>query len=400
MIIDENKVVNFAGGIEKVICAMANEFVTRGDHLRIVCLDVEKGLPIFPLDSQVRFVNLAFSYGKPFDDMVWLLKKIEKEFLRTFFGSKMTFFGHAVKDPKREYFLGQFIRRLRACIHDDPPEIILSVSPTGAWIAQQAAENIPVIAMCHTDPVNSGEIHSPTQIDAWKRCARVQVLLPPFVAMAGDMGIDRVVQIPNSVKQIPEEQVADLSECHHRIVSVGRIEGASKRQHLLVEAFALIARQYPDWHLEFYGSVGNKGYMKQFRQAIQKNGLEQQVRYQGVSQNIPEVLRRSDFIVFTSRFEGFSIAMTEAMSIGLPVVAYRSCCSIAAMIEDGGTGLLADDTPESLADAMSRMIEHTDLRVQMGANAHTAMKQYAPEIVWGQWNRVLDEVLEEKRLCV
>ena len=88
MIIDENKVVNFAGGIENVICAMANEFVKRGDRVSIVCMDVEEGEPIFPLDSRVNFINLAFSYGKPFNDAIWFFKKIEKELLRTVCGSK------------------------------------------------------------------------------------------------------------------------------------------------------------------------------------------------------------------------------------------------------------------------------------------------------------------------
>ncbi len=91
--------------------------------------------------------------------------------------------------------------------------------------------------------------------------------------------------------------------------------------------------------------------------------------------------------------------MTEAMSYGLPVIAYRSCCSIAAMIEDGASGLLAEDTPESLAKAMDRMIEHQEMRVRLGANARQAMRQYAPEIIWNQWDDVLDEVLRERGLC-
>lgn len=402
VILDENKVVNFAGGIENVICAMANEFVRRGDRVTIVCFDVEKGMPLFPLDSRVDFVNLAFSYGKPFNDAAWFFKKLEKELLRTFCGSKMTIFGRPVKDPKREYFEHEFIRRLRSLIQESSPSVFLSVTPTSAWLAQQAmkgGKQIPVIGMCHTDPLNSGEIKTQRQIDAWKRCAKVQVLLPPFVSMVRDMGIEKIVQIPNCVKQIPDDQVADLSECHHRILSVGRIEGASKRQHLLVEAFALIAKRYPDWRVELYGSIGNKGYMKRLQKLIVQCGLEKQVLLKGVSHSIPEILRQSDFIVFTSRYEGFSIALTEAMSIGLPVIAYRSCCSIAAMVEDGVNGLLAEDSPESLASAMARLMDHPDLRVQMGVNARTSMNQYAPEIVWNRWDNLLDEVLEEKRQC-
>ncbi|MBQ9377899.1 MAG: glycosyltransferase [Schwartzia sp.] len=400
MIIDENKVVNFAGGVENVISAMANEFVGRGDHVSIICMDVEKGLPLFPLDSRVRFVNLAFSYGKPFNDMVWFLKKVEKESLRTVLGRKMSFFGRSIEDPKRKYFLEQFIKRLDACVQDDKPDVILSVSPEGArmahWVLEERQINdIPVIAMCHTDPIHSGEVESAERLEAWKRCARVQVLLPPFVSMVRDMGVDNVIQIPNYVKQVSDDQIADLSQCHRRIVSVGRIDGASKRQHLLVEAFSLIASRYPDWCVEFYGSVASKGYLKRVKKAIADKKLERQVQYKGESKNIPDILRQSDFFVCTSKFEGFGLAIAEAMSYGLPVIAYRSCCSIASVVEDGIGDLLVEESPDSLASAMARMIDRQDLRIRYGANVRIAMRQYAPEIIWDRWDWVIQEVLGE-----
>ena len=63
MFIDENKTVNYSGGIERVICAMANEFIHRGYNVSIVCMDTEKGVPFFPLDREVDFINLAFEFG-------------------------------------------------------------------------------------------------------------------------------------------------------------------------------------------------------------------------------------------------------------------------------------------------------------------------------------------------
>lgn len=43
MLIDEVKVVNYAGGIERVMCNFANEFVKRGYDVSFVCLDTEEG---------------------------------------------------------------------------------------------------------------------------------------------------------------------------------------------------------------------------------------------------------------------------------------------------------------------------------------------------------------------
>jgi len=37
------------------------------------------------------------------------------------------------------------------------------------------------------------------------------------------------------------------------------------------------------------------------------------------------------------------------------------------------------------------------LRVQLGTNAHEAMKQYAPDVVWGQWEELLNKLCERKK---
>ena len=57
MFIDENKIVNYSGGIERVICAMANEFIHRGYNVSIVCMDTENGVPFFALNRAINFIN-------------------------------------------------------------------------------------------------------------------------------------------------------------------------------------------------------------------------------------------------------------------------------------------------------------------------------------------------------
>lgn len=54
MLIDEYKIVNYAGGIEKVLCNFANEFVKRGYDISLVCLDTEKGMPLYDLNDKLE----------------------------------------------------------------------------------------------------------------------------------------------------------------------------------------------------------------------------------------------------------------------------------------------------------------------------------------------------------
>ena len=99
MLIDEYKIVNYAGGIEKVLCNFANEFVKRGYDISLVCLDTEKGMPLYDLNDKVEFINLAFT-GKRYASLKYFLKKAEKEVLRIFGGSRMKFGSFNIVDPK------------------------------------------------------------------------------------------------------------------------------------------------------------------------------------------------------------------------------------------------------------------------------------------------------------
>ena len=339
MFIDENKTVNYSGGIERVICAMANEFIHRGYNVSIICMDTEKGMPFFPLDSNVNFINLAFKFGNGnFDNYKWFLKKIEKEALRAIAGSKMRLFGRSFDDPKKKYFYDEFILRLRNCIKDTQPDIIIPIGPDSAWIALEAqegidSEKIPVLPMNHIDPTRV--VFPENNITALRKCKVTQALLPIYVDTFHRLGVERVEVIPNIVPQFKDDELVDLSKCKNRIIHVGRVDGAVKRQHLLIEAFALIADKYPDWYISLFGDISNKRYKKRLDEIIHKNKLEKRVIFEGVSNSIYDEYRQSDIFVFPSEYEGFGLAITEAMSIGLPVLACKSCKTLSSIVRGG-----------------------------------------------------------------
>ena len=82
------------------------------------------------------------------------------------------------------------------------------------------------------------------------------------------------------------------------------------------------------------------------------------------------------------------------MSIGLPVLAYRSCKTLAAIVKDKETGILCDDGIESLANKLSLLIENSELRCELGRKAHNDMKQYSADIVWHKWENLISELVE------
>lgn len=85
-------------------------------------------------------------------------------------------------------------------------------------------------------------------------------------------------------------------------------------------------------------------------------------------------LAELDIYVQTSRWEGLSYSILEAMALGKPVVATR-IPSNEVVIEDGVTGLLGHD-PDELADHVRRLAADADLRRRMGQAARACIADH------------------------
>lgn len=395
MLIDVYKIVNYAGGIEHVLCDFANEFSRRGHKVSIVCLDIEKGTPLYPLYNNVKFVNLCYEHGKPYNQgfkFHWV--KIEKEILRTFGGKKLIIGGKRRNDPKKEYFYQCFTERLKKCVREDPPDVVLGASPDASLLTYKVLssvfqKSIPQISMCHVNPYESTKNMTDEEIDVWRKISAVQVLMPSFVNAVKKVGVKNVVCIPNTVTQIPIFKRTDLLKCHHNIISVGRVEHDVKRPHLLLEAFSKIADSFPDWQLHIYGDVSNKRYVKKLKRFVKIKKLENQIFFDGPTTNIYDKLRKSDIFVTTSASEGFGLAATEAMSMGVPVIAYKNTGALSDLIHNGINGYLCDDGIENISRKLSYLMKNQALRVFMGKNAGDSVVEYTPKIVWDKWESIL-----------
>lgn len=100
------------------------------------------------------------------------------------------------------------------------------------------------------------------------------------------------------------------------LVSVGREDPAKGYWHLM-KAFFLVHKQLPDTRLAI---VGN-GDFSQYRKLAETLGIGEAVCLPGLKKNPFPWLARADLFVLTSLYEGFPNAMTEAMTLGCPVVA-------------------------------------------------------------------------------
>ena len=110
------------------------------------------------------------------------------------------------------------------------------------------------------------------------------------------------------------------------------------------------------------------------------------------------MLLQGDIFAFPSAYEGFGLTLAEAMSVGLPGIGYKNCSAVNEIIKDGENGLLADDGVDSLAEKMRQLMSSSSLRQQLGETAHESMKQYSAENIWGQWEKLIKEVILKNKV--
>lgn len=392
MLIDEYKIVNYAGGIEKVLCNFANEFVKRGYDISLVCLDTEKGMPLYDLNDKVEFINLAFT-GKRYASLKYFLKKAEKEVLRIFGGSRMKFGSFNIVDPKLKYFHEQFIIRLKDVINQLKPDVIICATNDSTYFAQTACSyQIPTITMCHSDSRRMVNGAFDYQKKALLDSKYIQVLMPSYVSIVEEAGFKNVICIPNIVE--PTNKRADLlvDKKKYTIITVGRVERDQKRTHLLVQAFIDIAGKFPDWNIEIYGDLNQGSYVKRIKKLIRSNNMEDRILLKGTTKKIGDCMRDADIFAFPSAYEGFSLALTEAMSIGLPSVGYKNCSSVNELIINGKNGFLCEDGVEDFANKLVALMSDKQLRCDMGKSAHEMMKEYAPKKIWDKWENLINTI--------
>jgi len=168
------------------------------------------------------------------------------------------------------------------------------------------------------------------------------------------------------------------------ILSVGRLSPA-KGFHDLLEAFAIVHSIHPEAALVIAGGGKTLG---EFREHARKLGLENHVFLLGMRSDALRLMAAADIYVNSSHWEGTPVSVLEAMATGLPVVATSVGESPHLLASNAGI-VVPPHEPNSLASALTRLIESPDLRIQLGQSALERVKTYySPEI----WRRKLLEL--------
>ena len=156
----------------------------------------------------------------------------------------------------------------------------------------------------------------------------------------------------------------------------------------LFRIWETVYHKHPDWHLHLYGEG-------ELRNRLVEEALSSHanIHVHEPDHLIFERYLENSIFVLTSLYEPFGLVMPEAMSCGLPVVAFDCPSGPADIITDGVDGfLIRFRDVQVFADRICQLIESPELLRQMGQAAIESSKRFSADQIMTQWKSLFEEL--------
>ena len=184
------------------------------------------------------------------------------------------------------------------------------------------------------------------------------------------------------------------SDCSaHQLLAMGRYD-EQKHFDLLIDLWAQLAPDYPDWRLVI---AGDGKLRPELTAQVERLGLKS-VELMRPTHQVQELYRASSIYTMTSRYEGLPMVLIEAQQMGLPIVSFACPCGPRDVITDGVDGYLLEVGDHTgFIQALRRLMDSEAERQRMGAAARIASERYDLEHIMKSWLALFDELVHSKQ---
>lgn len=348
------------GGAERVMSTLASAWSNQGKLVTLITLEAQEA-PAYPLKSGVRLIPLGLS------------------------GTSRSLFQGLRRNLHR-------VRTLRQAIRESRPDVVVSFMDSTNVLAILATRGMgkPLVISERIDP-------SLYHVDRpWRFLRRLlyrfadELVCQTAPALARFQAISRVPGrvIPNPVESPVFTRPGPSSKpagAGYSLAAMGRLV-PQKGFDLLLRAFSKIAGRQPGWMLMIYGEGPQREELQMLAERLNVSG---RVCFQGAVTNPFDRLREADLFAFSSRYEGFGMALAEAMACGLPVVSFDCPEGPGQIIRHNVDGLLVPPQDvDALADALEYLISHEEERKRLAARAPDVCRRFNLENILGMWDQL------------
>ena len=365
-----------AGGVERVLTLKANYFAEYFGYDITIILTEKKGVPLFyPLSDKVKVIN----FNVNFEDL-WTCSFIKKVFV---------------------YLWKQrlFKKRLNSELIRIKPDITVSLLRREINFISGIKDGSKKIGELHINRANyrnfdknSTNVFKTLFSKFWmhnlvgklQKLNRLVVLTEKDKLSWQELGNVSVIPDPLSFRPLSRSKLDNK-----RVIAVGRYSH-EKGYDMLLKAWQMVSTKKPGWRLDIYGD-GNSSFYVSLLKKLKID--EKRCVLHARTLDIEKELVNSSIFVCSSRFEGFGMAVLEAMACGLPVISFDCPWGPGSIITDGVDGCLVENgNVVALAEQIMRFIEDRCLRINLAGNAILKASKYDIENISLKWKEMFDSL--------
>jgi len=359
------------GGLERVLIEKVNWLVEHC-NCEICLLTVNQGNhPIcFPLHSDVLYFDLDIRFYQQYNQPFWRRISMNCRLHRLF----------------RE--------RLASKIKELSPDIIICTRLDYIRDILKIKTTAPLVFESHSSRLASrfegdGLLR---QLHVW--CLQLVVRKTQMVVALTNGDADEWRKLTPNVCVIPNiahlNDSGEYSDCSAKsVIFVGRFTKQKDVDSLLC-IWNLVHQRHPDWCLQIYGEYGEQ--QDALLAKIKK--MDANIQVHEPTSNIMEKYKGNSILLLTSRYEPFGLVIPEAMSCGLPVVAFDCPYGPVEIITDNVDGLLIKKRNiEAFAKKVCQLIENEPLRIKIGKAAIASSQRYKANIIMPKWKLFFEKIV-------
>ncbi len=355
-----------AGGVQRMSSLLINEFQKRGNEVCLLTLDPQDATSFFALDEGIDWFKIS------------------------------------VGDYQRKATFSEKIERAKAIrqkVKEFKPDLILCFQDGMYFLMRAFATGMGI-------PIILAERNAPHRYDHLK-VGKYQNIIFQTYRFADAITIqcesfrdrypkylrDKIITIPNPVfrpQQDEKNNYENIRKYDKVLLSVGRL-GYQKNFPPLIQAFAQIADECPEWGLVIVGEGEDR---IQLEGEISRLGLSDRISLPGTIKDMGPVYNSVDLFCLPSRWEGFPNALAEALIRGVPAVGYKKSAGVCDLILDNENGILAEGNGDaaSLAASLKRVMLDKTFRETLAQNASDTMMKYDPSYIYDLWEECFKKV--------
>ena len=198
---------------------------------------------------------------------------------------------------------------------------------------------------------------------------------------------NNVINIPNPITITPIKTDSSIE----KVLAVGRFT-YQKGFNYLIDAWAIVNNDFPDWKLDIYGSGElEEDLIKQIKQL----SLGNSINLCEPRKDINQVFSEHSIFALSSRFEGFPLVLIEALSCGLVPVAFECKNGPKQMMGDSELKkfLVRPFDVTEFAEKLKILILNKQLRTEMSEEAIKVSQRYQLDNIMDIWDRTFKKLL-------